>query len=88
MMKDKSDTPPSFLKMEQARKLMDQGHHHESLVLALEVLLQELDSLRDSLLALQMATRSEYQTFTPDIPEEHPQPDHYWLPAVKPRVLH
>ena len=87
-MKDKSDTPPSFIKMEQARKLMDQGHHHESLVLALEVLLQELDSLRDSLLALQMATRLEYPVFTPDIPEEPPHPDHYWLPTVKPRVLH
>jgi hypothetical protein len=84
MMKDKSDTPPSFVKMEQARKLMNQGHHHESLVLALEVLLQELDALRDSVLALQTATRWEYQAFTPDMPAEQPQADHHWLPAVKP----
>ena len=58
-MKDKANTPQSFVKMEEARRLMDQGHYQESLVLALDALLQELDNLRSSLLALQTVTRSE-----------------------------
>jgi hypothetical protein len=87
-MKNKSDPPASFVKMEQARRLMDQGRPQESLVLALEALLQELDNLRDSLQAMQTMTRSELQALAPNIPEEPPQPDHCWLPPVKPRVLH
>jgi hypothetical protein len=87
-MRPKTDTPSIFVKMEQARKLMDDGYHEESLVLALEVLLQELDNLRESLLALQRLTGSELLAATPNIPEEPPQPDVYWLPAPKPRVLH
>ena len=87
-MKDKPDTPPSFVKMDQARKLMDQGHYQESLVLAMEALLQELDTLRDSLLALQTVTRAELLAVAPQAREELPQPEPYWLPAVKPRVLH
>lgn len=87
-MKDKPDTPPSFVKMDQALKLMDQGHYQESLVLAMEVLLQELDHLRDSLLALQTVTRAELLAVAPQDREERPQPEPYWLPAVKARVLH
>ena len=45
-MKDKAKTPQSFVRMEAARRLMDQGHYQESLVLALDALLQELDNLR------------------------------------------
>ena len=58
-MKDKANDPQSFVKMEEARRLMDQGYYQESLVLALEALLNELDNLRSSLLALQTVTRSE-----------------------------
>ena len=87
-MKDKANTPQSFVKMEEARRLMDQGHCQESLVLALDALLQELDYLRDSLLALQTVTRSELPAATPVTWEEQPHPEPYWLPAVKPRVLH
>ena len=87
-MKEKVNTPESFVKMEQARKLMDQGHYQESLVLALDALLQELDSLRDSLLALQTVTRPEMATAAPQALEEQPQPEFYWLPPAKPRVLH
>ena len=87
-MKDKANTPQSFVKMEEARRLMDQGHYQESLVLALDALLQELDSLRNSLLALQTVTRSELPAATPPAREEQPHPEPYWLPAVKPRVLH
>ena len=50
-MKVKANTPQSFIKMEEARRMMDQGQCQESLVLALDVLLQELDNLRSSLLA-------------------------------------
>jgi hypothetical protein len=88
MMSNRSGSPPSFIKMEQARRLMDQGQHHESLVLALEVLLEELDNLRDSLLALQTVTGSELQSLTPDFQEGQPQPELCWLPPAKPRVLH
>jgi len=87
-MKDKANTPQSFIKMEEARRLMDQGNIEESLILALDALLQELDHLRSSLLALQMLTRSELPAATPTGSEEPPPPEPYWLPAVKPRVLH
>jgi hypothetical protein len=87
-MKDKANTPQSFVKMEEARRLMDQGHYQESLILAMDALLQELDILRDSLLALQTVTRSALPAATPVTGEEQPHPEPYWLPAVKPRVLH
>jgi hypothetical protein len=87
-MKDKVNTPLSIVKMEEARRLMDDGHFQESLVLALDALLQELDNLRSSLLALQTVTRSELPAATPETWEEPPIPEPYWLPAVKPRVLH
>ena len=87
-MKDKANTPQSFVKMEEARRLMDQGQYQESLVLALDALLQELDNLRSSLLALQTVTRSELPAAAPPAREEQPHPEPYWLPAVKPRVLH
>jgi len=87
-MKDKANTPESFIKMEEVRRLMDQGLYQESLVLALDALLQELDSLRDSLLALQTVTRSELPASTPPAREEQPHPGLYWPLPVKPRVLH
>jgi hypothetical protein len=84
MMTDQS----AIVKLDQARKLMDQGQHRESLLLALEVLLQELNNLRESLIALQMMTRLELETPAPPAREEPPEPDFFWLPAVKTRVLH
>ena len=87
-MKVKANTPQSFIKMEEARRMMDQGQCQESLVLALDVLLQELDNLRSSLLALQSVTRPELPAANAPAWEEQPLLEHYWLPAVKPRVLH
>ena len=87
-MKDKANNPQSFVKMEEARRLMDQGHYQESMILALDALLQELDNLRSSLLALQTVTRSELSPGAPKAREEQPHSEPYWLPAVKPRVLH
>jgi len=87
-MKDKANTPQSFVKMEEARRLKDQGHYQESLVLALEALLQELDGLRDSLLALQTVTRPALPAANAPAWEEQPHPEPFWLPPVKPRVLH
>ena len=87
-MKDKANTPQSFIKMEEARRMMDQGHFQESLVLALDALLQELDNLRSSLLALQTVTRTELPAANAPAWEEQPHLELYWLPAVKPRVLH
>jgi hypothetical protein len=85
-MKNKSGDPASFLKMEQARSLLDQGRYQESLMLALEALLQELENLRDSLLALRTGTRSEWSA--PALQEEPPPPEPSWLLVVKTRVLH
>jgi hypothetical protein len=87
MMKDKGNTPGSFVKMEEARRLMDQGHHQESLALAMEALLQELDNLRSSLLAFQTATRSELAGAAGPAREEPPRLEPFWLPAAKPRIL-
>ena len=87
-MKDKANTPQSFIKMEEARRMMDQGQCQESLVLAFEVLLQELDNLRSSLLVLQNVTRPELSAANAPAWEEQPRLEPYWLPAVKPRVLH
>jgi hypothetical protein len=87
-MKNKANTPQSFIKMEEARRMMDHGQCQESLVLALEVLLQELDNLRSSLLALQSVTRTELPAANTPAWEDPPHHEPYWLPAVKPRVLH
>lgn len=87
-MRDKANTPQSFIKMEEARRMMDQGQCQESLVLALEALLQELDNLRSSLLALQAVTRPQLPAPNAPAWEEQPLLEPYWLPAVKPRVLH
>jgi len=87
-MKVKANTPQSFVKMEEARRMMDQGQFQESLVLALEALIQELNNLRNSLLALQNLTRAEVPAASDPVREEQPHLEPYWLPAVKPRVLH
>jgi hypothetical protein len=87
-MKDKANTPQSFIKMEEARRMMDQGQYQESLVLALDALLQELDNLQSSLLALQSVTRPELPAPNAPAWEEQPHPEPHWLPAVKPRILH
>jgi hypothetical protein len=88
-MKEQSANTSGKVKMDQARRLMEQGQHRESLLLALEVLLEELNNLRESLLALQMVTRLEAEPRPASVREESPQPpDHFWLPPVKARVLH
>jgi hypothetical protein len=88
-MKEQSAITPGMAKMDQARRLMEQGQHRESLLLALEVLLEELNNLRESLIALQMVTRLEVEPPAASVREEPPQtPDRFWLPPVKARVLH
>jgi hypothetical protein len=87
-MKNDSIPSPSFVKMEQARKLLNEGQFQESLMLALDALLQELDQLREALLALQNATRPEGEPLAPERPEEPDPLAPDWLPPVKPRVLH
>jgi hypothetical protein len=87
-MKDKANDLQSFVKMEEARRLMDQGRYQESLVLALEGLFVELDNLRSSLLALQTMTRSELSPPALSDGEEQLYPEAYWVPAVKARILH
>ena len=87
-MKDQSVATPGMVKMEQARRLMEQGHYRESLLLALEVLLQELNNLRESLLALQKLSRLELEAPTSLLREESPHLDQVWHPAAKARILH
>jgi hypothetical protein len=87
-MKEQSANTPGKVKMDQARRLMEQGQHRKSLLLALEVLLEELNNLRESLIALQLVTRLETEPSPAMIRQEPPQPDHFWLPPVKARVLH
>jgi len=84
------DSPPlpSFVKLARARRLLAQGHCQESLAVALEALLQELDLLRHSLLALQTVAPSELTPPVPPGEAEPPQPDYYWLPPATPRLLH
>jgi hypothetical protein len=86
-MANQSNSLPGNVKMEQARRLMEQGRYRESLLLALETLLQELDNLRESLIAIQMVSRLEMGSapaVTPDPPRAEPD----WLPVPKPRVIH
>jgi hypothetical protein len=87
-MKDQSTAGPGMAKMEQARKLLEQGQHRESLLLALEVLLDELNNLRESLLGIQMLAHVELKSSSAPAPEEPAQSEFYWLPPVKPRILH
>jgi hypothetical protein len=86
-MAHQSNSPPGHGKLERARRLMEQGYYRESLLLALETLLQELNKLRESLIAIQVLTRLEMQSTPPVHPELPPvEPD--WLPRPKPRVVH
>jgi hypothetical protein len=87
-MTDQSAASPGQVKMEQARRLMEMGQHRESLLLALEVLLDELNNLRESLIGIQMLTRLELQASAPPAQEEPSEPEFHWLPPVKPRILH
>jgi hypothetical protein len=87
-MKDKPDNSPSFVKLEQARRLMDQSRHQEALELALAALLKELNRLRDSLLALQPVAWPESPASDSGNQEEPSSSEPHWLPPVKPRILH
>jgi len=83
-MKDKSGPNSTFLQLEQARQLLELGHHREALTLALEALLQELHHLRASLESLKNLTQPP-----PEAPRQEPQPSTPGrLPGVKPRILH
>jgi hypothetical protein len=83
-MKDKSGPKSTFLQLEQARQLLDLGHHRDALTLALEALLQELYHLRASLESLKNLTQPQ-----PEASRKEPQPAHPGrLPGAKPRILH
>ena len=88
MMKDQSTMSAALEKMEEARRLMEQGQHRESVLLALDVLLQELNNLRESLIGLQMIVQIELKPAAPPSPAEAPEPDIFWLPPAKTRILH
>ena len=83
-MKDKSGPDSTFLQLEQARQLLDLGHHQEALTLALEALLQELHYLRASLVALKNLAQPEPEASR----EELTASPLGRLPGAKPRILH
>ncbi|MCK9377898.1 MAG: hypothetical protein M0P73_17365, partial [Syntrophobacterales bacterium] len=65
----KFDPPPAFVRIDQARELMDHGRYRESLMVALEALLQELNTLRDSLAALKKIVLAESQATAAETPK-------------------
>jgi hypothetical protein len=87
-MKNQSTTSQALVMMDEARRLMEQGQHRESLLLAMDVLLQELNNLRESLIGLQMIARLELKSEAQAAEEEAPEPDIFWLPPTKSRTLH
>jgi hypothetical protein len=83
-LKDKSGPNSTFLQLEQARQLLDLGHHREALTLALAALLQELHHLRASLESLKNLAQPQ-----PEASREEPQASPLGrLPGAKPRILH
>jgi hypothetical protein len=82
-MKEKPGPDPTFLQIQQARQLLDHGHHRQALALALDALLQELYQLRDSLEGLKNSGRSD-----PETPEEPRRPSPARLSKAKLRIVH
>ena len=82
-MKRKSEPDSTFLQMEQARQLLELGHHGEALNLALDALMQELHNLRDSLAALKILALAAPAPF-----QESPLATFGGRPGEKSRLLH
>jgi hypothetical protein len=82
-LKDRSGPDSTCLQLEQARQLLDLGHHREALTLALEALLQELHHLRASLVSLRNLAQPQ-----PEAPREEPQASLPGRLGAKPRLLH
>jgi hypothetical protein len=72
------------LQLEQARQLLDLGHHREALTMALEALLQELHHLRASLESLKNLAQPKPEASR----EELTASPLGRLPEPKPRILH
>ena len=77
--------PDLIWQMEEARQLLELGKLQEALVLAMDVLVRELDRLRETLGVIQ-------QNLPPDealaaAPEDHPQSGFIW-PDPPSRLLH
>ena len=87
-MQDGSDSSPGWATMAQARKLLAQGLHQESLALAMEALAQELDRLREALQSLQALTRAHLPALAPRVGEEASRPESFRLSPVNPRLVH
>jgi hypothetical protein len=83
-MEDQAKPKSTSLQMEQARQLLELGHHQEALALALDALLRELHNLRKSLKALEETVQAD----PPDTAEKEEQPAPYWVLEPKPRRLH
>jgi hypothetical protein len=81
-MKKKAEPDATFLQLEQARQLLELGHHGAALNLALDALMRELHNLRDSLAALKTLT-----LLAPG-PSKEPPPASAPRPVEKPRNLH
>lgn len=86
-MKDKPVTASALAMMKEARRMMDQGQVHESLALALEALLKELNNLRESLVMVKMLSQTARDRQAPES-EEAAGSGPYWVLPPKPRIIH
>jgi hypothetical protein len=80
-MKSKSEPDSTFGQLEQARQLLDLGHHGEALNLALDALMQELHNLQESLASLKTLALAD-----PVPLKESPQPSSMGRPGETPRL--
>ena len=87
-MKEKMRASSTAVQLEQARELMNKGESREALIMALNALLQALNTLRVSLLSLHHGL-SEVQEIFPLTPAPVKAGTVPWLELLKkPRILH
>jgi len=82
-MEKKFTVNPNLLQLEQARQLLDLGHPREALSLAVDVLMEELHHLRESMVSLQNLIRPDAWTGTKTQPATFGR-----LPGKRLRTLH
>ena len=82
-MEKKFTVNPNLLQLEQARQLLDLGHPREALSLAVDVLMEELHHLRESMVSLQNLIRPDALIGTKTQPATFGR-----LPVRRLRTLH
>ena len=75
------------IKIQEAKKLMESGHHRESLILYLEALQQSLKKLQQVFIRLQTLSREQYLRLNQDLHQDRNQEGKKLL-LSKPPTLH